>query len=214
MKVVSTAPEGQAGPALSFRQLFLPGMLFMSFLFIATGMSADIWEEHRLGTLRKALTTPQSASRLLAGKLIAGVLIISTIALIALAGAMILFDVPLVRVPAAMAWCAFAGGALLALMTFLYTLASSQRGAELLTNAIVFPLMMIGGWFFPFESMPDWMAAIGKRRRTGWRSSSSRISSSSDVSAGARRRRSRARCSRRRSIFGWRRTAARHVRDD
>ena len=162
VKVVSTLPEGQAGPALSFGQLFLPGMLFMSFLFIATGMSADIWEEHRLGTLRKALTTPQSASRLLAGKLVAGVLIISAIALIALAGAMVLFDVPWARVPAALAWCAFAGGALLALMTFLHTLASSQRGAEMLGSTIVFPLMMIGGSFFPFEAMPAWMAAVGQ----------------------------------------------------
>jgi ABC-type multidrug transport system permease subunit len=27
---------------------------------------------------------------------------------------------------------------------------------------IIFPLMMLGGSFFPFESMPAWMAAVGR----------------------------------------------------
>ena len=34
--------------------------------------------------------------------------------------------------------------------------------------AVMFPLMMIGGSFFPFEAMPDWMAAIGKLTPNGW----------------------------------------------
>ncbi len=28
--------------------------------------------------------------------------------------------------------------------------------------------MMAGGSFFPFETMPPWMAAIGKRTPNGW----------------------------------------------
>jgi ABC-type Na+ efflux pump permease subunit len=55
----------QASP--NFGQLFLPGMLFMSFLFIAQGMSFDVWEEKREGTLRRILATPQSAARFLLG---------------------------------------------------------------------------------------------------------------------------------------------------
>jgi len=40
--------------------------------------------------------------------------------------------------------------------------AGSQRGSELLSSIIVFPLMMLGGSFFPFEQMPAWMAAAGR----------------------------------------------------
>jgi ABC-type Na+ efflux pump permease subunit len=162
VKVVTETPQSQGGPSLSFGQLFVPGMLFMSFLFIATGMSTDIWEEQRLGTLRRALTTPQSAYGLLGGKLIAGIMLMTAIALVALGGAFVLFDIAWARMPAALAWCAFAGGALLALMTLLQMLASSQRGADMLSSTIVFPLMMIGGSFFPFEAMPEWMAAAGR----------------------------------------------------
>jgi ABC-type Na+ efflux pump permease subunit len=162
LTVVTGTPATEQRPPPGFGQLFLPGMLFMSFLFIASGMSIDIWEEHQLGTLRRLLTTPQSAYHLLGGKLLAGMLLMTAIALIALAGATALFDIPWARVPAALAWCAFAGGALIAMMTLLQMLASSQRSAEMLSSTIVFPLMMAGGSFFPFSTMPAWMAAIGR----------------------------------------------------
>ncbi len=161
LDVVTGDPQ-DSGPDLNFGQLFLPGMLFMSFLFVASGMSVDVWEEDRLGTLRRTLTTPQSAYRVLAGKLVAGVAMMSLIAIIALLAAVALFDIAWSRLPAAFAWSVFAGGALLAMMTLLQTLASNQRVAEMVSSMVVFPLMMIGGSFFPFESMPGWMAAAGR----------------------------------------------------
>jgi ABC-type multidrug transport system permease subunit len=115
-----------------------------------------------MGTLKRALVTPQSARRLLAGKLVAGVLTMAVIGLVALAAGALVFDVAWWRVPAALAWSVFTGGALLALMTPLNMLASSQRAADMLSSTIIFPLMMLGGSFFPFETMPPWMAAVGQ----------------------------------------------------
>jgi ABC-type multidrug transport system permease subunit len=152
----------QDGEQLSFGQLFLPGILFMSFLFVAQGMSSDVWDEKARGTLRRALTTPQSASRLLAGKLAAGIVLMTVIGLGGLMSAIVFFDISWTRVPLATMWCAFAGATLIALMTLLQTLAGSQRGAEMLATLVVLPLMMLGGSFFPFEAMPAWMAAIGQ----------------------------------------------------
>ena len=115
LTVVTESPE-PAGPSLSFGQLFLPGMLFMSFLFIASGMGGDIWEEQRMGTLRRALTTPQSAHRLLAGKLVAGVVMMAAIGAHRTRGAAPRCSTSRGRAcPARSLWCAFAGGALLAL---------------------------------------------------------------------------------------------------
>ena len=161
LTVARAAPE-QAAPTLGLGQLFLPGMLFMSLLFIAGGMAGDIWEEQQMGTLKRALATPQSALRLLAGKLAAGIVMMAVIGLVALAAGAVVFDVAWWRVPAALAWCVFTGGALLALMTPLNMLASSQRAADMLSSTIIFPLMMLGGSFFPFEYMPAWMAAVGR----------------------------------------------------
>jgi ABC-type Na+ efflux pump permease subunit len=161
LTVVRESPE-QTGPSLTMAHLFLPGMLFMSFLFIAGAMAGDIWEEQQMGTLRRALTTPQSVYRLLAGKLVAGLALMSVIGLVALVAAALLFDLAWWRVPVALGWCVFTGGALLALLTPLQMLASSQRAADMLSSTLIFPLMMIGGSFLPFETMPPWMAAVGQ----------------------------------------------------
>jgi hypothetical protein len=33
---------------------------------------------------------------------------------------------------------------------------------------VLFPLLMAGGSFFPFEALPDWIAAIGRRTPNGF----------------------------------------------
>ncbi len=146
----------------NFGQLFLPGMLFMSFLFIAQGMSFDVWEEKREGTLRRLLTTPQSAGRFLLGKLLAALGVTTIVALVGLLAAVLWFDLAWTRIPGALLWCAFVSGALVALLMLLNLFAGTQRGAEMLSGIVTFPLMMLGGSFFPFEAMPAWMAAIGQ----------------------------------------------------
>lgn len=151
-----------AGPRLNFGQLFLPGMLFMSFLFIAQGISFDVWEEKRSGALRRLLTTPQSPGRLLLGKLLAGVAVTIIVAVAGLLAAVMWFDLAWSRIPAALLWCAFVSGALITLLMLLHLYAGSQRGSELLSSVVVFPLMMLGGSFFPLEQMPAWMAAAGQ----------------------------------------------------
>jgi len=151
-----------ADQPLNFGQLFLPGMLFMAFLFIAQGMSADVWEEKQEGTLRRLLTTPQSAGRLLLGKLLAGVAVATAVALAGLLGAVALFDLSWSRVPLALLWCGYVCGALLAMLTLLHLLARSHRGSEMLAGVVTFPLMMLGGSFFPFEAMPAWMVSVGR----------------------------------------------------
>jgi ABC-type Na+ efflux pump permease subunit len=150
-----------AGPA-NFGQLFLPGILFMSIIFVAQGMSVDVWEEKTRGTLRRMLTTPQPPEALLAGKLAAGTALVGLVVLVALVGSTVFFDVAWTRVPLALAWCMFAAAALLALLTILHMAATSERGAHLLSNIVVFPIIMVGGSFFPFEAMPAWMAAVGR----------------------------------------------------
>jgi ABC-type multidrug transport system permease subunit len=57
---------------------------------------------------------------------------------------------------------------LMAAMMLIQLFASSQRGGEILTLTIIFPLMMLGGSFFPFEAMPGWMAYVGRLTPNGW----------------------------------------------
>jgi ABC-2 type transport system permease protein len=101
--------EARAGAGLDFGQLFFPGILFMSILFIAQGMSLDIWQERARGTLRRVLTTPQSAGALLAGKLAAGTAVVGLVVFVALVASTAVFGVAWTRLPLALLWCMFAG---------------------------------------------------------------------------------------------------------
>jgi ABC-type multidrug transport system permease subunit len=158
----------KAGPDVNFGTLLYPSILFMSLLFMAQGLSGDVWDERTMGTLRRFVTTPRAVSTLLAGKLLAGVLLVATIALLANVVGILLFGIPVRTLPLSVLWCAFSGTVFVLLLLALQVLASSQQTAGLLTSMVIFPLMMIGGSFFPFEAMPEFLSRIGKRTPNGW----------------------------------------------
>lgn len=147
---------------VDFWSLFLPGLLFMSLLFTAQGMSLDVWIEKTAGTLRRTLSTPQGAAPFLAGKLVAGVTIMAVAVIGALVLGVTMFHVPIRRTPLAFVWATFSGGAVFCYFVLLQLVATTARGGQFLSSLVVFPLMMIGGSFFPFEVMPAWMASLGR----------------------------------------------------
>jgi ABC-type multidrug transport system permease subunit len=160
--ITLAAGAAPAAADFDFGAIFLPGLLFMALLFTAQGMSNDIWTEKMTGTLRRTLSAPQGAAAFLAGKIGAGVVIMGAATLVALAFSVVAFDVALTRVPLALVWASFAGAAILCYLVALQLLASTARGGYLLSTMVIFPLIMIGGSFFPFETMPAWMAGIGR----------------------------------------------------
>ena len=159
----SVDEEADSGTDINVAVLFLPGIMLMSLMFMAQGLSEDIWREREQGTLGRAVSTPGGIGPLLGGKLVSGgVIILSTATIILTLGSLYL-DLSLLNLPLAVLWTTFAGVVLLIGMVLIQLHASSQRAGSILTNSIVFPLMMIGGSFFPSEMMPAWMAAVG-----GW----------------------------------------------
>jgi ABC-type multidrug transport system permease subunit len=148
--------------------IFLPTMLFMGLLFVGNSFALDIWKEHSWGTLRRLATTPVSLGAFLGGRLISLALVLCTVALLGVGGMRWLADVPVASVPLATIWLTLSG---LAFYLFLLTIAvhtSGQRAANVVGNLVVFPLALVGGSFFPFEMMPDWMASIGRFTPNGW----------------------------------------------
>ena len=153
------AEEGEE--EFNFGLFFVPGVLFMALLFIAQGMSEDLWQEKEQGTLRRILSTPHSVTVFLVGKLAAGGLLMAAVTLLGLGIDVLAYDVPLAVVPSALLWCTFSGTALLTLFFLLQFFTSTRRAGSILTSVVLFPLMMIGGSFFPFEAMPSWMVDVG-----------------------------------------------------
>jgi len=157
----ATATEEPEVPTFDLIRFLLPGMLLMSLLFIAQGMADDVWTEKENGTLRRAFWAPRSLIAFVAGKLLAALLIIALVSAAAVSVASLWIDIELARLPLAIVWCAFAGASLFMLFLLLAMFATSHRTANLVTMMLLFPMMMIGGSFFPPELMPPYLSAVG-----------------------------------------------------
>jgi ABC-2 type transport system permease protein len=163
-EVIEQNPGGQGNVA----QLMFPSMMFMSVLFLAFGYSGDVWKEKMQGTLRRFAMTPGSARYFLAGKLAAVGVVYIVLAVVALLTGSLVLGMHLQSIGLVMLWIPATGGAIYLMMVILSTLASTPRAASVLTNIAVLLLGMIGGTFFPFEMMPDFLSRIGKLTPNGW----------------------------------------------
>jgi len=156
----------EEGPGIG--ALFFPSMMLMSLFFVAQGLSDDVWSEKLAGTLRRAIAAPGSVGPLLSGKLVAASALYLAVALLGLALGAAAFGLAPARLPLAAACIVACGVVVTEALLLLQLHAASQRAGHLLTNAIGFPMLMIGGGFFPFEAMPRSFSAIGRRTPLGW----------------------------------------------
>ena len=95
-------------------------------------------------------------------------MVLLSVAAAGVLSARLLAGVPIASGSAAVLWLAFSGTLFYLLLLLLSLQASTQRGANVTANLVIFPLMMAGGSFFPFEAMPAWMARIGGFTPNGW----------------------------------------------
>ncbi|MCH7548359.1 MAG: ABC transporter permease [Candidatus Krumholzibacteriota bacterium] len=167
-KVEEETAKGEDEDGVSIGLLFLPGVLFMSLLFMAQGVGTDFWNERTKKTLRRVIVTPQSTISFMAGKVLGGVGVMFIVCGVAFAIAYPYFGLKVELLPLAIVWSLLSGAFLIVLLTVIQLYATSERAAGILSMAIIFPLMMMGGSFFPFETMPPWMASIGKLTPNGW----------------------------------------------
>jgi len=168
LTVETTMVETDSGPELDIGPLFFQGMFFLALFFMAQGLSDDIWIEQEQGTLRRALTTPHAISKVLVGKMLAGAILFGGVSFLVLSAGIGLYDFGFDKLAPAVLWSALTGVLLLSMLTLLQMCAGSHRTGSILTNLVMFPLIMVGGNFFPFELMPDWLAVIGRMTPNGW----------------------------------------------
>jgi len=134
----------------------------MGLLLVGGGLSRDIWKERARGTLRRLVVSPSPLAAFLVGRLVMVALIDTAVAIAAVTAAKYLAGVHVANMAAAAAWAAAAGTIFYLLLLPIAVYASDPRKSDVRGNLLVFPLAMVGGCFFPFEVMPDWLARIGR----------------------------------------------------
>ncbi len=161
----TVAKENVSGK--SFGAILYPTFIFMAVVFSSSALAGDIWKEHDAGTLRRLCMTRTPLLTFFAGRLVFVMTVFGAIGLMGVSVARWLAGVPVANFPGAVAWLVFSGVAFYLLLLLLVLQASTRRGANTLTNLVVFPLSMLGGCFFPFSQMPAWMVRIGSKTPNG-----------------------------------------------
>ncbi len=156
------------GPGLNLIAFFLPGMIVLSLLFLGQTLALDVWEEVKAGTLRRTAASPNPMGVILNGKVLAGVAVLMLIMAV-----LFVLAWGVTRLPAAGMirgyWTALAIGAMvLAFMQWLVLLPRREQGASLLSTAVIMPSALVGGGFFPIESMPQALRGIVVYTPVGW----------------------------------------------
>ena len=129
-------------------------------LFSSQGLAADFWKERNKGTLRRLVSTPGRPVEFVIGKSLAAAIVISGIAGITLFLGFLLNGISWMKFVSSMLWLLLAGIGFFGWFSALQMLFPSQKVASLLTLIVLFPMMMMGGSFFPLDALPEWLADI------------------------------------------------------
>lgn len=167
IQLATVPPEEQRAFDRPLSQLLLPGVLVMALMFLAQGFAEQLWRERDVPTLRRVATTPWGVTELIASKTLSATLMLAAILAICIVLGAAAFDLPTAGLVQAWLLATFAGAAFYLLFGFIGSLASGQRGANILTSMLLFPLLMIGGSFLPLETMPDTFALLGRATPNG-----------------------------------------------
>ena len=168
--VEARAPEGteQAGPEPSLGLLYFPGIVLMTLLFLAQVASDDLWQEREQQTLSRVAAAPQPLRYILAGKVAAFAVISGIAVLVLFAPGFAYFGLDISLVPASLVFSMVSGSVLFLLLAIIQLFSPSRRAGSILGTISIFPLMIMGGSFYPVEAMPDWMSAIGRMTPNGY----------------------------------------------
>jgi ABC-type Na+ efflux pump permease subunit len=164
--VIVEPPPAEPRPDIAL--LFLPGIVMMALMFSASGLSSDYWKERETGTLRRLVSTPGLLNSFVLGKALAVAVVIAFIGGTTLVAGFLYHDVAWSKLPSSLAWIVVGGVGLFAWFAALQMMFSDQKGASLISNILLFPLLMMGGSFFPLAALPDWIASIGRLSPNGF----------------------------------------------
>lgn len=151
-------------PDLTTAWVMVPALVGLILTFIGTIItSIGLVRERQSGTLEQLAVMPLRPADVIVGK-IAPYFVLAAIdmLIVTLLGVWI-FDVPFVGNP----WLFAAGGAIflfvvLGLGVLISTASQTQAQAIQLAIMILLPQILLSGFIFPLDAMPDWIATIGR----------------------------------------------------
>ncbi|MDR1991081.1 MAG: ABC transporter permease [Acidobacteriaceae bacterium] len=150
-------------PRLESRDFMVPGIIALLLLVVTTNLAAmAIVREREVGTLEQLNVTPLGRTDLIVGKLLPYGLVGLIDVVIVLAVSRFWFEIPLRgSVTLLFGTTAIYLICTLALGLFVSTISETQQQAMTTTTFFfLMPMVLLSGFVFPIENMPDWVQVI------------------------------------------------------
>ena len=161
---VTPQPEGTS---FNMGLLMFPGILVMAAFFAANGQSTNFWIEKEKGTLGRWVASPNAFSSYWIAQWFTAMFLTAIVAAPIMLMGFFYFDVSFEKYFTSLAWLALTGPVLFAMLSLIQVLSPSRKAGGMISTLIMFPLLMTGGSFFPTETMPGFINAIGSYTPNG-----------------------------------------------
>lgn len=171
LELEEVEPENESEddePQPGFALLLLPGLVLMAMVFTADGLAADLWTEREQGTLDRIRSSTHGLAGLLPGKALAAGGVLLLIASAISVPAFAYHGLGWQLLPFGLLWLVAAGLFFYFLFALVQMSVADRRSGTIATQLLIFPLLMVGGSFFPLEALPAGIARIGALTPNGW----------------------------------------------
>jgi len=153
---------GATGPDIEFINFLIPGIVGMTAMFGSTNETMSIVWDKSMGVFDRILAAPVSSTSIIVGKTMAGAVMGVISALVLLIIGNIIFGVSFANIGVVILIILLASFSFTGIGTIISGLASEPREAMMLSNLLRFPMMFLGGVFFPTEAMPMPLPYVAK----------------------------------------------------
>ncbi len=166
VEVEDVTPEA-GGSSVSMALLMFPGILIMAAFFGANGQSSNYWTERDKGTLGRWVASPNAFSAFWIAQWFTAMLLTAIVAAPIMLLGFFYLDISFEKYFTSLAWLTLTGPILFALLSLIQVLAPSRKSGNMISTLLMFPLLMVGGSFFPTETMPKFISSIAQYTPNG-----------------------------------------------
>lgn len=152
------------GQSISYFEFFLPGVLVLMVLFTAIFSTISVIEDRKEGFLQTVLVSPISRLSIVGGKIIGSTILSLIQAMIILLFALIYgYSFSIEQWLSMFLVLIFLGISLSAVGYIIAWVVSSTQGFHAIMNALLVPMWLLSGAFFPLEGTPivmEWLMKL------------------------------------------------------
>ncbi|MCH7807111.1 MAG: ABC transporter permease [Proteobacteria bacterium] len=166
IEVSDNTPKPEGG-AVSYALLLFPGILLMAAFFASNDFAASYWGEKEGGTLQRWRATPARFWQFWAARLLAAMILIPLVTAPIMAAGFFYLGISFEKFATSLVWLALAGPILFSLFSLVQVLSPTRKAGGIFSTLLMFPLLMVGGSFFPTETLPGWLAMVAEYTPNG-----------------------------------------------